>query len=72
LKPPAKQNTPGIERQENDINLAANRQKLFTWQFGRQEIYGNGKMAKAPSKLVSMAANSRQANCFAWLSLVAK
>jgi len=57
LKPPAKQNTPGIERQENDINLAANRQELFTWQFGRQEIYGNGKMAKAPRKCLNRQAN---------------
>jgi len=39
------------------LNLAANRQELFTWQFGRQEIYGNGKMAKAPRKCLNRQAN---------------
>jgi len=56
-RPAAKQSPPRVERQGNSINLAANRQELFTWQFGRQEIYGNGKMAKAPRKCLNRQAN---------------
>ena len=32
----AKQNPPRIESQENQISLAASRQGLFFWRFGRQ------------------------------------
>jgi len=51
----AKQNPPGVERQRNSISLAASRQVLFPWRYGRQKNQNTGKIYTTPRKI-----NNRQ------------